>query len=131
METIYYLFKKKKIWTNCSSYNFEKKNSHNFFFPQNALKSCFPTKDMQTPLLRSAHLYIEDAQCAETNEKSYYRFLFLELAIVQIHWKLGRFEYKNYHKSKIIIGKILNLIFLSIQPIPHLSCKLYHFWKIN
>ena len=33
------------------------------------------SKDMQTPpLLRSGYLYIEDAQYAETNEKSYLRF---------------------------------------------------------
>ena len=30
---------------------------------------------------------------------------------------------------KIKIGKIWNLIFLSIQHIPHLSCKFEHFWK--
>ena len=28
---------------------------------------------LPTPL-RSGHLYIKDAQCAETNEKSYFRF---------------------------------------------------------
>ena len=30
---------------------------------------------------------------------------------------------------KIKIGKIWNSIFLSIQHIPHLSCKFEHFWK--
>ena len=35
---------------------------------------CFPTKDMQTTHLRSGHLDIKDAQCAETKDvlkKSY------------------------------------------------------------
>ena len=30
---------------------------------------------------------------------------------------------------KIKIGKIWNLVFLSIQPIPDLSCKFEHLWK--
>ena len=33
----------------------------------------FPTKDMQTPSLRSGHLYMKDRECAESNEKSYFR----------------------------------------------------------
>ena len=30
---------------------------------------------------------------------------------------------------KVKIGNIWNLVFLSVQPIPDLSCKLDHFWK--
>ena len=37
-------------------------------------------KNMQTPSsIRNGHLYIKDAQCAETNEKLYLRFLVFEL----------------------------------------------------
>ena len=39
--------------------------------------SRFQTKDMQPPPpppLRSAHIYMEDAQEAETNEKSFFIF---------------------------------------------------------
>ena len=37
-------------------------------------------KNMQTPSsIRNGHLYIKDAQCAETNEKLYLRFLVFDL----------------------------------------------------
>ena len=42
----------------------------------------FPTKDMQTPShprLSFDPVFMDDALCAETNEKSIFRFLFLEL----------------------------------------------------
>ena len=41
----------------------------------------FPIKDMQTlpPSLRNSQIYMKDANCAETNEKSIFRFLFFEL----------------------------------------------------
>ena len=37
----------------------------------------YPIKNMQppSPLLRSGHTYMKDAQCAETSEKSVFRFL--------------------------------------------------------
>ena len=41
-----------------------------------------PSKDMQTPPLSNCQTFMKDAQCAETNEKSIFRFwrhLFLEL----------------------------------------------------
>ena len=38
-----------------------------------------PSKDMQTPPLRSGHIFRKDALCAEMNEKSIFRFLFFEL----------------------------------------------------
>ena len=36
-----------------------------------------PTRDLQTPPLRSDHFYIKDAQCAETNEKSCIAYMML------------------------------------------------------
>ena len=58
---------------------------------------------------------------------------FYFLIIVNIHRKLEWFEYKTFQKITIIrkikIRKIWNLIFLSIQPIPDLSCKFDHFWR--
>ena len=48
--------------------------------------------------------------------KKILRFLFFELSR-KIHRKLRWWRHKNDHNSKINIGKILNLIFLSIQPI--------------
>ena len=45
---------------------------------------CFPTTDMQNPPpLRSGHLNIKDAECAESNKKSYFRFLVFELLVVK------------------------------------------------
>ena len=39
----------------------------------------FPTKDMKTPpLLSFDPVFMDDAQCAETNEKSIFRFLFFD-----------------------------------------------------
>ena len=41
----------------------------------------FPAEDIQTsPTLSFAPVLIEDAQCAESNEKSIFRFLFSELS---------------------------------------------------
>ena len=39
----------------------------------------FLVNDMQTPPLRNGYIYMKDAQCTETNEKSIFRFLFFEL----------------------------------------------------
>ena len=48
-----------------------------------------PSKDMQTlPQLSFDPIFMEDAQCAETNEKSIFRFLFFKLCW-EIHRKLG------------------------------------------
>ena len=39
---------------------------------------------MQTPIpLRNDHLNIKDAECAESNKKSYFRFLVFELLVVK------------------------------------------------
>ena len=35
-----------------------------------------PSKDMQTPPLRNGPIFMKNAQCAETNEKSIFRFIF-------------------------------------------------------
>ena len=45
---------------------------------------------------------MKDAQCAESNEKSIFRFfpIFNFRVFVKIHRKLGWFEYKNDHNSK-------------------------------
>ena len=41
----------------------------------------FPTNDMQTPApLSFDPIFMDDAQCAETNEKSIFRFLFFKLS---------------------------------------------------
>ena len=62
---------------------------------------------------------MDDAQCAEMNVKSIFRI------IIKIHQKLRWFEYNNDHNSKNENRK--NLVFLSIQPIQHLSCEFEHF----
>ena len=84
--------------------------------------------DMYTILISFDPIFMEDAQCAEMNEKSTFQFLFFELSW-KIHRKLGTKITKNYHNSKNKIGKIWNMIFLSIQHILHLSCKFDQFWK--
>ena len=60
----------------------------------------FSTKNMQTPSpLNFYQVLMEDAQYAETNEKSIFRFLFFDLS-----WKFienwGDFWYKNDHNTK-------------------------------
>ena len=40
-------------------------------------------RNMQNPPLRSGHLNIKDAECAESNKKSYFRFLVFELLVVK------------------------------------------------
>ena len=78
---------------------------------------------------------MKDTEYAESKEKSYFRFfqfLFFELSW-KVHRKLGWWRYISNQKMsitrKIKIIKIWNLICLSIQPIPNLSCKFKHFWK--
>ena len=96
-----------------------------------ATKGFFPTKDRQTPHLSFDPVFMDDAQCAETNENSifrFFRYLFFKLS-----WKFienwGDLSTKMTITRKIKIGNIWNLIFLSIQLIPHLSCKFEHVWK--
>ena len=48
---------------------------------------------------------------------------------MKIHRKYIVFSTKMTTARKIKIGKIGNLIFLSIQYSPHLLCKFDHFWK--
>ena len=80
------------------------------------------------PPLSFDPVFMEDAQCAETNEKLIFRFIFFELS-----WKFienwGDLSTKMTIAREIKIGKIWNWIFLSIQPIPGLSCEFDHFWK--
>jgi len=52
------------------------------------------------------------------------------ILIFKVSWKF--FEYQQSKMTithKIEIGKILSLLFLLIQHLPHLSCKFDHFWK--
>ena len=67
----------------------------------------FPTKDVQTPPLRSGHSYMKDAECAESNEKSIFRFLFYEL------WSFLYANFRWIFKITRII-KIRKLFFHSI-----------------
>ena len=63
-------------------------------------------KDFQVPIKKSfkrGQIYIKDAQCAETNEKSILRFLFFQLWSIlysKLIEKWTNFEYKNDHNSK-------------------------------
>ena len=65
-----------------------------------------PTKDVQTPsspTLSFAPILMEDAQYAETNEKSIFRFLFFELWSILYSKsieQLTNYEYKNNHISQ-------------------------------
>ena len=68
---------------------------------------------------------MKDAECAETNAISIFRFLLFTLSLKFIEsW--GDLSTKMTIIWKINIGK---LIYLSIQHILHLSCKFYHFRK--
>ena len=41
-----------------------------------------PCKDPSPPPLRSGHIHMKDAHSAESNEKSYFRFLFFQLWLI-------------------------------------------------
>ena len=90
----------------------------------------FPTKYMQTPPISFDPVFMDDAKCAETNEKSIFQFYFSSYrensSKIGVIWLQKTTECD--HNSKNKIGKILNLIFL---PILHLSCTFEHFWKKN
>ena len=76
-------------------------------------------KDMQTPvplLLRSGHLYVKDAQCAETNEKSFFRFSVFELLFArEITIRLQRKNCSKVAKFTENIGIDLTIIFLFVS----------------
>ena len=60
-----------------------------------------PTKDMQTLPLRSGHLCMKDAQCAETSEKRYSRFFrFSIFEYGKNLSKIDHFQYKNDYNLK-------------------------------
>ena len=83
------------------------------------------------PSLSFDPVFMDHAECAEYNKKLNTKilwFLFFNLSW-KIHWKLEWSRHKNDHNSKNKIGKILSLIFLSIQYIPNFSCKFEHFRK--
>ena len=79
---------------------------------------------MQIPTpLRSGQIFMKDVECPERNKKIIAIFIFRAVG-----WKFienwDNFDHKNDHNSKIKIGKIGNLVFLSIQPIPDLPVGL-------
>ena len=79
-------------------------------------------------------IYMKDAECAETNEKSILRFLqFLDFEMWSfLYWNVVHFWWIVNANSTIIqkikIGKIWKLIIHSIQHCAHLSSKYGHFW---
>ena len=91
----------------------------------------FPTKDMKTPpfppLLHSVWSGFHGWCVMYLNEWNINFLIFIFRVMGIENW--GNFEYKNNHNSKNKIAKIWNMIFLSIQHIPHLSCNFEHFWK--
>ena len=73
---------------------------------------------------------MKDVQCAETNEKSYFRFFwFYFSSYCENSSEIDIFEYKNDHIQKLKVAKIWKLIFHSFQHVTHLLCKSGHFWK--
>ena len=95
-------------------------NSWTFFFFQN---------------FKSVHIYMKDAEFAETNDKSIFRFLILEIWWF-LYSKLFSFLFrwifstKSTITQKINIGKIGKLNFQLFQDTTHLACKYDHFWTI-
>ena len=74
-------------------------NNFGFFFltvPNMNERLCHKEGYADPPSLRSGHLYIKDAQCAETNEKSYIRFLVFELLVAKdlTIWLQKKISYK-------------------------------------
>ena len=73
---------------------------------------------------------MEDAECAESKDKSCFRFLGFEL-----WWKFIKdcqfFSTKMTISQKLKIAKIWKLILHLFQHIPHLLYKFDHFWKKN
>ena len=71
--------------------NYVQGNIDRYFPKSNLFQGFFPTKDMQAPLLpplRSGHIDMKDAECAEKNEKLIFRFLLFELWLIvfTIYW---------------------------------------------
>ena len=66
---------------------------------------------------KSVQIFMKDLECAETNEKSIFQFLFFELGlIVFIQWHIGLFKFhrpkKNIYRSKVVkltvkVGNVL------------------------
>ena len=86
---------------------------------------------------KNGHIYMKDAECPETNEKSI--FLYLQFLVSEIranfYSKLVSFRWILSTKLTITLqqiktGKIGKLIFHLFQLVAHISCKSYHFWTI-
>ena len=123
--------------TNQKPPNHSTRNSIAWFPATVAAKSCaesrvvcrgfeifgpVPSKDMQTsspPSLRSGHLYMKNAQCAETNEKSCIRILiFLVFELLLVKDVTIRVQNKNSSKAAKFTGKMridLIIIFLVVE----------------
>ena len=99
----------------------------NIYSVENNFKSFYSSYFWVLSQLRICTPPFRFSQCAETNEKNNY-LSFIFRVIATIHRKLTIFGTKIAITRKIKIG---NLIFLSIQPIPDLSCKFDYFWKKN
>ena len=84
---------------------------------------------MQTPPLRFDAVFMGDAQCTETNEKSISDFYFSSYREKIIdNWE-QKWPWMII-TQEIKFEKIWNYIFLSIQSIPHLSFD-FQLWKKN
>ena len=90
----------------------------------------FPTKDMQTPL-RSGQFLLKMRNVLNRMKNE------IKIFAIFVFQVMGENSSKIDHilspkmtiTQKIEIWKIWNRIFLSIQLIPHHSCKFDHFWK--
>ena len=82
-------------------------------------------------LFKIFKMYMKDPESAELKEKQnfrYFRFFFYRVMVIFVT-SSPQFSMIFRDNSKNIYQK--NLIFISIQPIPDLSCKFEHFWKKN
>ena len=100
------------------------------FMQNDLLSGLFPTKDMQTPPLPSVLILLlwKMRNVLNRMKNNFPIFMILIFrVIVKNSSKIGIQKWSKMNITrKIKIGKILNLIFLSIQHIPHLSCKFEH-----
>ena len=76
------------------------RNSCNCWPDVSQLRICRPPP----PPFRSGHLYMKDAHCAGTNEKSSFRFLVFELLVAKRDHHLAK---KNRSKVAKFTGKML------------------------
>ena len=111
---------------NVDRQNVERQNVDRFFIFMH-VTGISQLSISRPPTLSLAPVLMKDAKCAESNEKSIFRFLFFKLL-----WKFIK-NWRHLSTKKTITPKIKiwNLIFLMIQPIPDISCKFDYFGKKN